>query len=40
MFLVSFVVLVFLQVVKVHLQLIPLIMGLKTVRGALTTNLS
>jgi hypothetical protein len=37
MFFVSFSVL---QVAKVHLWLIPLILGLKTVRGELATNLS
>jgi hypothetical protein len=37
MFLVSFGVL---QVAKVHLGLSPLILGLKTVRGALEANLS
>jgi hypothetical protein len=38
--LVSFGVLVFLQVVKLHLGLMPSTLGLKTVRGALTANLS
>jgi cadmium resistance protein CadD (predicted permease) len=40
MFFVSFGVLVFLQVAKIHLGLIPLILGLKTIRGALEANLS
>jgi hypothetical protein len=38
--LVSFGVLVFLQVVKLHLGLTPSTLGLKTVRGALAVKLS
>jgi hypothetical protein len=38
--LVSFGVLVFLQVVKLHLRLMPSTLGLKTVRGALAAKLS